>query len=94
MGVYDSFGIEYHLTPTGWVKGSEWEFNKQVSDVPTPGDRVLTLKLSVRQSSEWSKEDAQWEEICRSVSIIGEELEALKKRFPLPGRFGDQASPA
>lgn len=92
MGVYDSFGIEYHLTPTGWVNGSEWEFSNKVKDITPPDDRVLTLKLSVRQSSGWSKEDARWSEAWRSPSVTEEELETLKKRFPRPGRFGQETN--
>jgi hypothetical protein len=90
MGVYDSFSIEYHLTPNGWVRGAESEFGKIDIDIPPPADRVLTLVLSVRQSSGWSKEDVDWSEIWRSPSVTEDELETLKKRFPRPGRFGDK----
>ena len=90
MGVYDSFGIEYHLTLTGWVKGSEWESSNKVTDITPPEDRVLTLMLSVRQSSGWSREDGRWSEAWRSLSVTEEQLETLKKRFPRPGRFGEE----
>lgn len=90
MGVYDSFAIEYHLTPTGWYRGSEWEFSKKDKDIPPPADRVLTLMLTVRQASGWSKEDVNWSETWRCPSVTEDELEALKKRFPCPSRFADE----
>lgn len=85
--MYDSFDIEYHLTPVGWVKGTEWEFNRKDKEVPSPSDRVLTLLLSVRQSSGWSRESVAWKESWRAPSITDEELEILQKKFPRPGRF-------
>jgi hypothetical protein len=90
MGVYDSWDVECHLTRTGWVEGSEWEFGKQVTDVPPPGDRVLTLMVSTRQSSGWSKENVRAKETWRAPSATEEELQVLRKKHPLPRRFGEE----
>jgi hypothetical protein len=52
---------EYHLTPGGWVEGSEkLDFNR--SERPAPVDRVLTVRQHDYLSSSFSKLD-QWSSI-------------------------------
>ena len=48
---------EWHLTPTGWVPGSEQIDFVGVKQVAPPSDRVLTNGYHEKQSSTFSKLD-------------------------------------
>ena len=81
MGIYDSWDVECHLTPTGWVEGSELEFDRQVKDFPPPEDRLLTLKVSSRQSSGWSRTDVPILPAMRRAVISDAKTDESLPRF-------------
>ena len=70
---------EYHLTPKGWVSGSEkLDFGSR-TDVPRPEDRVLTLRRIEKQTSIYSSMqivvETDWETDDRPL------LEELIEKF-------------
>lgn len=76
---------EYHLTPKGWVEGSE-ELDFSSQERPTPCDRVLTLRFCEYQSSSFSPVDRSTEVAWRSTDVG--EVERLEKTFgSRPARF-------
>jgi hypothetical protein len=76
----DSYDIEYHLTPTGWVRDTYYFFGEPSGrEVPRPPDCVLTMKLSVRQMSFHSPAQRSWFEIWRSPTATKEYIEKFRK---------------
>jgi hypothetical protein len=80
----DDFEMEYHLTPHGWKRGSEWFFGRIQADTPAPTDRVLTLKKRIYQRSSASSIESAWTTVWRKPEITDEVLVALRARFRLP----------
>ena len=81
---YDKYDVEYHLTPQGWVSGTEWFFGKVQKEVPPPEDRVETWIRHEEQSSGWSRPDIEWKRAWISDAVSGQEIEKLHQRFPRP----------
>ena len=81
---FDSYDVEWHLTPNGWFSGDTWYFGKKDSGVAAPTNRLLTTRKSVRQRSEWSKEDTSWRETWRADSATDAEIQALMQEYPRP----------
>lgn len=54
---------EWHLTPQGWVRGSERMDFVGTKSVPPPPDRVLTRRYIEHMSSSFSKMDYYYETI-------------------------------
>ena len=79
----DNVETEYHLTPTGWVIGTDRFFGAG-KEVPPPADRVLTIVGKIYQSSGWSPEERWSREVWRSPNISEQELVELQKKFPCP----------
>jgi len=78
----DNYKTEDHLTPHGWVRGTESNFGRIIGkEVPRPEDAVLTTKYSDYQRSGWSKSEISWEVIWRSPDISDLELQALFELF-------------
>lgn len=57
---------EFHLTPAGWVKGSEKLDGAGEKGAPTPADRTLTLRFHDYQSHTRAKCKRRREEVWRS----------------------------
>lgn len=66
--------FEYHLTPDGWIAGSEHlDFGSK--ERPIPPDRVLTVDRIETMSSSFSKVEVEFKETYRSeTSAVVEEL--------------------
>src|SRR5581483_4210006 len=56
----DDFKVEYHLTPNGWVVGSEYFFDKVRVERPIPADRIETWIRREYEPSPWSPTDVTW----------------------------------
>jgi hypothetical protein len=82
---YDRYEIEHHLTPAGWVSGSDSDQTSHTTVKP-PGDRVETWLMKMRQSSGWAPEDITWQRIWFNPIISEEKRAALRKSFSAPGR--------
>jgi hypothetical protein len=80
--------FDYHLTPTGWVRGStQEEYDSKTVDIPK--DRLITVQEHVYQGSFYSQESVNVIEIWRSpdkeavaisVAIHGETVKGRKER--------------
>jgi hypothetical protein len=74
---------EYHLTPTGWVRGNgKYMFTGAIAG-PVPVGRVLTLVWKMVQKSRHEPE-SRWVVESWRGSISDEELAELRARFPPP----------
>lgn len=82
--MWDSYDIDYHLTPNGWVTGTKSSFGKARTMIPRPADCVLTLRLSVRQTYASSRGEESWSEIWKSPSATKDYVSKLQKTFPRP----------
>lgn len=58
---------ELHLTPRGWVDGSEKMDFSPLKEVEPPADRVLTVRHREHQSSIYSRNDVEDSETYRST---------------------------
>ena len=74
----------YHLTPSGWVAGSTWFYDKLQSDAPAPPDRIETWKIHEAQASESSRSRDEWWRVWESPDHTREDRERLRGRFPSP----------
>lgn len=57
---------QWHLTPEGWVQGSERLDFGEPKIVPPPDDRVLTVEYREEMSSVYSKMEQSIRELWRS----------------------------
>jgi hypothetical protein len=80
----DKFETEYHLTRSGWHKGTSYFFGKTQKEVAPPSDRLLTVVQLVEQSSRWAASETSLSEKWRSPDIGDSELQELRAKFPLP----------
>lgn len=71
---------EWHLTPSGWVKGTE-KTDFALNEVPPPKDRVATFKYQEYISSVHSRMHITWEEMWSETRA---ETALLIKKF---GRY-------
>ena len=69
---------EYHLTPAGWVKGSD-DLDFGSHERPIPPDRVLTVRKHEHLSSMYSKME-RWTDIVWQ-SEDEDQLQALKAKY-------------
>jgi hypothetical protein len=81
---FDEWTQEYHLTPGGWVKGTDTYFRNVSSEVPRPEDAVETWKAEGYQKSGWRREDASHRCIWHDSSMSEAERERLRSQFPPP----------
>ena len=70
---------EYHLTPTGWIEGSEkLDFGEEKTK-PVPADRVLTVRFKYYQSFSLASPECsikvKWEHADKEL------IKKLKKQF-------------
>jgi hypothetical protein len=73
---------EWHLTPNGWIRGTEQEDFRTV-ERPPPPDRVLTCTYHDFLSSTFSKPDRYVEEDWRSADAVHVQ-QLLEKYGPCP----------
>ena len=85
---YDRTSTEYHLTPQGWISGTDRFFGAvQGQEIEPPVDRVETRLVTVTQPSGWSaKEYVQTEIIWSSPNVSDADLAALYKKYPPPSK--------
>ena len=82
----DDFEVEFHLTPNGWQRGSEWFFGELQAATPSPANRLLTLKQRIYQSSPVATPLVTWVTVWRKSGVPEHEIEELRKKFQLPVR--------
>lgn len=70
--------FEYHLTPSGWVEGSEY-LDVGSHERPTPPDRVLTVERIEIMPSTFSRIEVSYEETYRSSDSTA--VEALIAKY-------------
>lgn len=70
---YDSDQGSYHLTPRGWIEGSE-----------PPPDRLETWDYDMYQASGWSKEVFNFERVWINEVVSEAERNAVWKKFGAP----------
>ena len=74
---------EWHLTPDGWVRGSErTDFGRE--EVDPPADRVLTVRY-IDEHSGYSAHQSHTEEWCSEDGVTVESL--LDQYGPAPARL-------
>ena len=80
----DDYKVEYHLTPNGWVPGTNWYFNRQQGDTkPRPNDTVETWLHHATQSSAYAKEEyVTWKKTWTNPDIDKEVIAGLHKKYP------------
>src|SRR5256885_1236776 len=83
---YDRYEIEFHLTPTGWVTGTEFCQGTPERVVTVPADRVETWLLKAEQSSGWSREDREWQLTWVHPTLSEAERVSLRRSFDAPSR--------
>jgi K+-sensing histidine kinase KdpD len=74
---------ELHLTPNGWVRGSEWFEEVLQAEVAHPEHLVLTMMKQEYMRADAAHPDIEWTQRWRSPSITDSELAALRQKFPL-----------
>jgi hypothetical protein len=81
---------EYHLTPKGWVRGTEKLDFGPLKEVPPPPDRYVTVREHEYQSSSFSAPDLYaevvWEHPDKEmVSALRNEhgMNPNPKRYPM-----------
>jgi hypothetical protein len=79
----DKYEREYHLTPTGWVKGSFAFYGTADNPAARPKEAVLTIVKEVEQSSPFSAESISWREQWQSPKAA-RQIGRLRKKF---GKF-------
>ena len=82
----DNLWTEYHLTPHGWVEGTERFFQNVTKKVERPQDAVETWQQHIYQRSDWSPEETTVSMIWHDPSKSEEERKHLRDKFPR--RFG------
>jgi hypothetical protein len=80
----DDFEVEYHLTPTGWIRGCEWFLGEMQAETPAPPDRLLTMKKRLYQQSPTAEKDVRWTTTWRDPGVQESDLDLLQTRFRLP----------
>ncbi len=88
MSLY-SGQTEYHLTPRGWVRGTESYFDRMTKALAPPPDRVETWVRTVTQDPNWIGFEVDWQQVWTSHDIGFEKRRALNRTFPHP-RFTSQ----
>ena len=84
----DNLRTEYHLTPDGWVEGTERYFNSvRDKEVARPDNAVETWECQIYQQSDWSPEDHRVRRVWHDPSKSTEELKTLREQFGPPDKY-------
>jgi hypothetical protein len=81
---FDRYDIELHLTPNGWVHGTDRYYGEIEHAEEPPADRVLTVRKQTEQSSGWAPAVVTFNVLWKRPGAE-REIEALKAAHPLPG---------
>jgi hypothetical protein len=82
---YDHWTQQYHLTPSGWQKGTYRFFGKIRGDeIPRPVEAVETWEQGCKQASGWSREEYKQCFVWSSSEVSDDEKIALPERFKSP----------
>ena len=79
----DDVLTEYHLTPAGWVKGTELYF-KEGAKVERPQDAVETWERHIYQRSIYSLEEYRVDIVWHDESVPKSDRKELRSRFGMP----------
>lgn len=74
---------EVHLTPQGWVRGSEWFEEVLQAEAAPPEGTLLTMMKQEYMRADASHPDIEWTQRWRSPAVTDAELASLRERFPL-----------
>lgn len=80
----DSADNEYHLTPKGWVPGTEYIYGETDQIIDPPSDTIETWVRRLQQATGRSPERVGWECIWVSPRCSEFETTGIKRRFPSP----------
>jgi hypothetical protein len=81
----DEHQIERHLTPNGWITGSEWVNGAQTKKVEPPKDRIETWVEEISDSSEgWAPPTAFSKMVWEATNVPAQVRAELTERFPRP----------
>jgi hypothetical protein len=81
----DDHETELHLTPNGWVRGSERVNGRPTKTIDPPVDRVETWIEEISDSSEgWDPPTISSKLIWKSPTVSSEVRAELNQRFPRP----------
>ena len=82
----DNLLTEYHLTPTGWVQGTERFFRRvsQDGEVKRPKDAVETWERHIYQRSMWSRESYSVNRVWHDESVPEPDRKELRSRLGMP----------
>ena len=80
----DDFEVEFHLTPQGWKRGSEWFFGRLEAECSPPPDRLLTLRKHLVQPFSSAPKTISWATVWRDTRFTDDELDLVRSRHPLP----------
>jgi len=81
----DDYEFERHLTPNGWVMGSEWVNGTPIKTVAPPPDRVETWKeLHQDSSGGWAPPAISSKPVWQSPDVSAELRAELNEKFPRP----------
>ena len=81
----DNVFTEYHLTPPGWVKGTERYFRDVAGgEVERPQDAVETWERHIYQRSMWSQEQYRVRIVWHDESVGEPNRKELRSRFGMP----------
>lgn len=68
---------EWHLTPKGWVEGTE-KMDHATKEVSPPANRVATFRFTAYLASAYSRMSYTWDETWRAAEAP---VDALLKQF-------------
>jgi hypothetical protein len=83
---YDSSYHEFHLTSSGWIRGTSYFSDEMPKEIIPPEGRIETWARTMRQQSGWSKENVYWKCIWKSSNHSDEERKTVRDNFPKPFR--------
>ena len=73
---------EYHLTPNGWIEGTDKVYDHIQKKVEPPIDRVETWERRMIQSYSFSPEQVTWHCIWKSPDYTDKERAELTTKYP------------
>ena len=81
----DDYSTEYHLTPDGWMEGTQ-RFFREISgeEVERPHNAVETWEHRATQRSMWSRESHHVRMLWYDESTAESERKALHAKFKRP----------
>ncbi len=81
----DEHQIERHLTPNGWITGSEWLNGTQTRKIEPPPERIETWVEEISDSSEgWAPPTAFSKIVWEASNVPAQVRAELRERFPRP----------